>query len=333
VIAEVQAEERGLFHTKYDTWWTEAKLDYKSFDECLFSYTGSEDSSSSCVFRKQGSIIALDLNDQGSLSVKVFADSIEHTKAVIKQLKKQFRAAQVKDEKIKVSFWHLGGNGPQETRRYLIAPTWADIKANYASNTAKGIENLMIQKFDAEQSGKLILWTGQPGTGKTFAIRAMGQEWKDFADIHYVIDPEQFFGTEAGYLCSVLLDEHQNDKWRLIVLEDTGELLSKDAKQRTGQGLSRLLNVCDGLLGQGLKVLVLITTNEEMGSLHEAVSRSGRCAADIFFKPLSVEEGRSWATEHKVLSPEKELTLAELYAIKTGDTIIKRIVKKVGFQT
>ena len=36
------------------------------------------------------------------------------------------------------------------------------------------------------------------------------------------------------------------------MLEDTGELLDPDAKTVIGQGLSRFLNVVDGLIGQGL---------------------------------------------------------------------------------
>ncbi len=56
------------------------------------------------------------------------------------------------------------------------------------------------------------------------------------------------------------------ERWRMLVLEDTGELLSIDAKERAGRGLSRLLNAVDGLLGQGSRVLLLITTNEELGA-------------------------------------------------------------------
>ena len=42
-----------------------------------------------------------------------------------------------------------------------------------------------------------------------------------------------------------------SEAWRLLVLEDTGELLTPDAKTVIGQGLSRFLNVVDGLIGQG----------------------------------------------------------------------------------
>ena len=84
--------------------------------------------------------------------------------------------------------------------------------------------------------------------------------------------------------CAVILgDEDANEdnesKWRILILEDTGELLAADAKAQAGQGLSRLLNVVDGIIGQGLRVLVLVTTNDELHQLHPAVARPGRCLA------------------------------------------------------
>lgn len=51
-------------------------------------------------------------------------------------------------------------------------------------------------------------------------------------------------------------DDDELKRWRLLVLEDCGEFLRADAKQEMGQGLSRLLNLTDGLLGQGLNLLV-----------------------------------------------------------------------------
>ena len=81
-------------------------------------------------------------------------------------------------------------------------------------------------------------------------------------------------------------------------MEDTSELLSADARERTGQGLSRFLNVVDGLIGQGLRVIVLVTTNEEI-KLHPAVARPGRCAANMMFDALS-REGIGWLSAHGV---------------------------------
>ena len=93
--------------------------------------------------------------------------------------------------------------------------------------------------------------------------------------VHYVTDPEVLFGTNPRYMLDLILNEEDDELWRLLVLEDTGELLPADAKLRTGQGLSRLLNVVDGLIGQGLRILVLVTTNDAIGTLNPAVAPSG----------------------------------------------------------
>jgi hypothetical protein len=57
--------------------------------------------------------------------------------------------------------------------------------------------------------------------------------------------------------------------WRLLIIEDCDELIRGDAKKATGEALSRLLNVTDSRLGQGLKVLSCITTNEGLSDSME----------------------------------------------------------------
>lgn len=137
-------------------------------------------------------------------------------------------------------------------------------------------------------------------------------------------------------MLEVVLDEDDDDdeggdgRWRLLVLEDTGELLAADAKQQTGQGLSRLLNLVDGMVGQGLRVLVLVTTNEPLRRLHPAVSRPGRCAARIEFAPFAGEESAHWLAGRGLGSDEvTEMTLADLFARAAGAT--PEPVRRVGF--
>lgn len=83
--------------------------------------------------------------------------------------------------------------------------------------------------------------------------------------------------------------------------------------------MSRLLNVVDGLIGQGLRILVLLTTNEDVGRLHSALSRPGRCVFRHEFGRLGVEEARAWLARRGVGVPvEKPQTLAELFALVEG---------------
>jgi hypothetical protein len=103
------------------------------------------------------------------------------------------------------------------------------------------------------------------------------------------------------------------------VLEDSGEYLAPDAKHVAGQALSRLLNVCDGVLGQATRSLVLVTTNEAVGALHPALSRPGRCLAQTEFHELGRDEIVEWCGARDLTAPEAgRASLADLYAHAEG---------------
>jgi hypothetical protein len=122
-------------------------------------------------------------------------------------------------------------------------------------------------------------------------------------------------------------------KWRLLVLEDAGDLIAMDARERVGEALSRLLNLSDGILGQGLHLLTLITTNEELGKLNPAVQRPGRCLAITTFQSLSNREAEEWAAARNLMLPEDRdrWTLADLYALSAGSRI-SLAEQPVGFR-
>lgn len=114
-------------------------------------------------------------------------------------------------------------------------------------------------------NGQLLLLYGPPGTGKTTALRALAREWLPWCETDCVLDPEALF-NDPRYLMEAALgdeDDQGASRWLLLLLEDCDELIASDAKRASGQALSRLLNLTDGLLGQGRNVLVAITTNED----------------------------------------------------------------------
>jgi hypothetical protein len=110
---------------------------------------------------------------------------------------------------------------------------------------------------------------------------------------------------------------------RLLVIEDCDELIATTAKDRSGQGLARLLNLTDGLLGQGLSLLVAITTNEPVTSLHPAIARPGRCIAEIEVGLLSDEEARRWLGRDLPASSLRGRSLAELVALRDGSQPVR----------
>jgi hypothetical protein len=239
--------------------------------------------------------------------------------------------AEPRDRTINVRFF-TAGPGSAASRR-IVVPAWSQIAHNYPSPVRDTLDSLARMQAEEATAGRLLLWHGEPGTGKTHAVRALGWEWRDWCDLNYVTDPETFFGDSA-YMMRVLLEDPDEEgdeanRWRLLVLEDTGELLSADAKERTGQGLSRLLNLVDGMLGQGLRVLVLVTTNEPLRRLHPAVARPGRTLAAVEFASFDTAEAAEWLVNAASPAEPRRATLAELYALAAGRAIDAK--PSVGF--
>jgi hypothetical protein len=291
----------------------------------------------------------------GRVYLEAAAASIEPIDALLERLREQLPAPDPSSaHEVTVTFWTYGPNGPMPSWRSIAVPSWDEIRDNYSGDTRAGLGALM-SGWQPAHGGQLVLWHGIAGTGKTFGLRALAWEWREWCDFHYIVDPDTFFGQHADYLMSVLLqpeymgmmvpsahgfiargglrssvvtdivsdgdeDEEEASKpWRVLVLEDTGELLTADARVVIGQGLSRFLNVVDGLIGQGLRVLVLVTTNEPIRKLHPAVARPGRCAANVEFVALDAAEASEWLSAHGVArGTGTSLTLAELYARAEG---------------
>jgi hypothetical protein len=252
---------------------------------------------------------------------------------------------QLHDGTVSVSFWNAamvhGDLQPRRESQTMCVPQWQEIAANYPDRVRPDLANIMRLRESRIPASRLMLWRGLPGTGKTWAVRAMMREWLDWCTFHYVVDPAAFF-SNSTYMLSLLSkvsevgqSEDGDRKWSLIILEDAGEFIAMDSRHQYGQALAKLLNLCDGLLGQGQKLLFLITTNEEVQNLHPAIVRHGRCLTNLEFPEFSDPEAREWLESHgHPSSPSpKNLTLSDLFAITGSQTSIVNVVplKRAGF--
>ncbi|MBB5873781.1 hypothetical protein F4553_007215 [Allocatelliglobosispora scoriae] len=222
-------------------------------------------------------------------------------------------------EAIEIGFWHRSRHGAQRTRRSITAPVWAEIRHNYSRAVMDAMDQLMAVTPETA-TGRLLLMHGPPGTGKTTALRSLARAWSSWCQVDVVMDPESLF-SESSYLMEVAVGDEESEerRFRLLLFEDCDELITSAAKQSSGQAMSRLLNLTDGMLAQGRDVLIGLTTNEPLARLHPAVIRPGRCLAQIEVGKLPHEQAVAWLDGHPARVDAGGATLAELYALRRGD--------------
>jgi hypothetical protein len=342
---------RGAFHVRHMTWPTTAHT-LASTQRVICSSSNREAvGEDSWVFELDDVVVRLFLSRDRVVAATVAARSPQDLEAAERYLLDLMPrdTSEGRDDAsgVTVTFWADGGSQPWSTRRTISVPSWREVSRNYSAVTRDLLGPLM-SKSEWGDDGQLILWHGRPGTGKTFALRALASAWRSWCDVHYVVDPEAFFGGHPSYMLDALMndgawDEYAftdsarpqadsaEDRWRLLTFEDTGELLGVDAKASTGQALSRLLNVVDGFLGQGLRLLILITTNEPLAAIHPAVGRPGRCAATVEFTPLTAKESTDWLrAKGTTPNADRSVTIADLYASLSGH-LSATPYRQVGF--
>ena len=276
------------------------------------------DGAHDAVLTLPGGELALLVSRRGTCEIVVAARDAAAARGAAKALGRRLRAKALPDTRVPVRFWTNTGRGADVRRRAIEAPEWKQVATNYPGPVRDAVAPLVGARKPG--AGALLLWHGEPGTGKTHALRALVRAWRPWCAAHYVTDPEQFLAG-TSYLMEVATAHRVPDDpaWRLVVLEDAGELMAASARSQAGQGLSRVLNLTDGMLGQGVKVVLLVTTNEPLGRLHPAVHRPGRCWATVEFAPFSPAEATAWlATRGVERDVARPMTLAELYELAEG---------------
>lgn len=271
-------------------------------------------------------------------SVQVYAHKAETAKKIFDKIKDQFDPPPTDPSQVRFAFWQMDPeDGCQVTYNRLECPEIDDLKSNYSNRVFD--ETVHIAGLEKPYvHGKIMLWHGPPGNGKTYLIRAFSRLISERHKVcpEVIIDPEALF-AQPKYLTSLLLrtpPDRGKQPFRLFIAEDCAQLFAADC--RNHQGFSRLLNTADGLIGQGQKLVFLFTANEKIDEIDSAILRPGRCLHNMEVKDWSKKRASAWLRERgqedHIPKLKLQNTLAQLYAIVNGTAIAQNHKDdKIGF--
>lgn len=147
------------------------------------------------AFEADGALCGVVVDDD-SARVTVFASRDDRVDRLHEAVAQQLAPARRSEDEVDVAFWSGDSGFGHVTVRAVQARPWDEIAAAHPAPAREPLSRLMSTAEPV--TGRLILWHGEPGTGKTSALRALVREWSPWCVPHFVTDPAHCCGTDRA---------------------------------------------------------------------------------------------------------------------------------------
>jgi len=199
--------------------------------------------------------------------------------------------------------------GHLDTEDYDLVVPPTDIELNYGSEFLK-VHSVIVENLNKQNGKGIILLHGDPGTGKTSYIKHLTSLIKE-KDVLFV-PPSMAEMLSEPTIIPFLMD-HRNS---ILIIEDAERVIADREGNGSPAGVSNILNLTDGILGDCLNIQIVATFNMKREKIDSALLRKGRLIAEHKFENLSVEDtNRLLKHLNKDLISPIGLSLADIYNI------------------
>jgi Cdc6-like AAA superfamily ATPase len=215
--------------------------------------------------------------------------------------------------------------GHLDTEEYDLYVPPTDLELNYGTDFSK-VHKVIVDRLNSNNDKGIILLHGDPGTGKTSYIKHLSTLVKD-KDILF-IPPSMAEMLSEPTIIPFLMD-HKNS---ILIIEDAERVISDREGNGSPAGVSNILNLTDGILGDCLNIQVIATFNMKREKIDQALLRKGRLIAEHKFEKLSVDETNKLLKHlEKNQEVEEGMVLADIYNIDTEVYKTSTKGNKIGF--
>jgi hypothetical protein len=309
---------------KKDLGYTEAtSILFKDYLEG--KYSPVPDAESHILFLKEGLLMCVEKNKSVIVHNNLFSsDEIERIISALQRCKVQPKVRKKREFGMVVR----GDYGGFEINKFEVSENFSNEIIDHYNDDLHDITPKLLQFVEDPKKGGLVLLHGTAGTGKTSYLRYLIQQTQ--TDFLYL--PQDVFSNMSD---PAFIPFIAKQKGSVIVLEDCEELLKPRNQSHLPMGISNLLNLADGLLGDALRLKIICTFNTELTNIDHALLRKGRLFQRYEFCPLSLDK-----TNHLLkkqvgdVQAVQGMTLAEIfnYELENNSAKFSEKTRKIGYQ-
>jgi hypothetical protein len=200
-------------------------------------------------------------------------------------------------------------HGHLDTEEYDLNVPDIDIELNYGTEFVK-VHETIVKRLNKPSDKGIILFHGDPGTGKTSYIKYLTRliENKEIL----FIPPSMAESLSEPSIIPFLM-EHKNS---ILIIEDAEKVISDREMNGSSAGVSNILNLTDGILGDCLNIQIVATFNMKREKIDPALLRKGRLIAEHKFGPLTIENSNRLLKQlGSKKTVDKPMCLADIYNI------------------
>jgi energy-coupling factor transporter ATP-binding protein EcfA2 len=199
--------------------------------------------------------------------------------------------------------------GHMDTEEYEMNVPDIDLELNYGAQFLK-VHDVIMKRLNKPNDKGIILFHGIPGSGKTTYLKYLTRL---ITDKEILFIPPSMAESLSEPSIIPFLMEHKNS---VLIVEDAERVISDREGNGSSMGVSNILNLTDGILGDCLNIQIIATFNMKREKIDQALLRKGRLIAEHKFDKLSINEVNKLleyiGKEGKVTEP---MTLADIYNI------------------
>jgi len=204
-------------------------------------------------------------------------------------------------------------------------PVISDLEMNYGTGFNKVHEKVLARL--GEKRAGLMIFHGSPGSGKSTYIKHLSAIVdREFIFVPVNMTPELASPSFIGTL--------MNHKDAILILEDAEQAVRERGNGGDDSVVSTLLNLSDGILGNILRITLIVSWNMDRQYVDKALLRRGRLLLEHDFTALSMEDAerlvKHLGKDIKVTEP---MTLADIYGVQADETYVPKPRREMGFHT